>query len=474
MNNNDDQPELNRRDFLKNTSQAAFLAMMGAVELRAEDKPAGEGAPNALTQAPPVPPVRFGVIGAGIWGREVINTLGLLVNPPPEITPKAPGTPYAPVVAICDHYSPALPKANALAPKAVAYEDYKQLLENKDVEAVVVATPTHQHLQIVLDALKKGKHVYCEAPLAGSIDEAKTMALAAKESFKLVFQAGLQERSHPQRIFLHPFIRAQALGRHVLARTQWHKKDSWARSVANPVREAELNWRLQQATSTGLIGENCIHLLDAVTWFLGARPTEVTGFSSTILWGGPGRNMPDTVQAVFEMQDGGRIICDAMLCNSFDSQYEMYYGTDSAILVRDSKAWMFKEPDSAFLGWEGYARKDVFGAETGVTLVAGASKQAALGKNAVAANPFPNTPLYYALDAFTYNAGLMRDGVKDFTSNYPDSKDKELQDYLAGTLKMHPAAGWQAGLEATVLVIKANEATLARKKIALGKELFEL
>jgi predicted dehydrogenase len=341
---------------------------------------------------------------------------------------------------------------------------------------VVIATPTHQHLQIVLDALDAGKHVYCEAPLAHSIDDAKAIARAAQKSFKSVFQAGLQERSHPQRHFLGPFIHARNLGRNVLTRVQWHKKTNWAQVASTPARETELNWRLMQATSTGLIGENCIHLLDAATWFLEARPTEVTGFSSMILWGGGhGRDVPDTVQAVFEMPDGGRIICDATLCNSFDSQYEMYYGSDNSILVKDSKAWMFQEIDAPNVGWIVYARKDTFGAELGVALEAGASKQKALLKGAVAAPAFPFPPLHYALDNFTINVGQVRNDVNDFISAYGENEanSKALQDELAA-LKLQPAAGWKAGFEATVLAIKANEATLAKKKIILEKEFFEL
>jgi len=473
MNKNDEQQEINRREFLRNTSQAAFLAMMGAVELGAADQPPTAPAPDTETQAPPTPPVRFGVIGAGLWGREIITNLGLLVNPPPKDQPGSPATPYAPVVAICDHFKGATRKASQVAPDAKVYQDYQELLADKNVEAVVVATPTHQHKEIVLAALEAGKHVYCEAPLAVSVDDTKAIARAARKAFKLVFQAGLQERSHPQRHFLLPFIRSGALGRNVLTRVQWHKKVSWAQEASTPERTAELNWRLQQASSTGLIGENCIHLLDAATWFMNERPSEVTGFNSMLLWGGDGRNVPDTTQTVFEMPKGGRIICDATLCNSFDSQYEMYYRSDTAILYRDSKAWMFQEPDAPNVGWVVYARKDTFGQELGIALVANGSKQTALGKDAVAAPAFPNSPLYYALDAFAFNVGKVRDEVKDFTANYGEGDVKAFQEDLAG-LKLKPAANWQNGLEATVLAIKANEAALARQKIVLEKEFFEL
>jgi predicted dehydrogenase len=450
--------ELNRREFLKNTSLATVMAMAGGVELRAADSPQPAGAPEALTAVPVGPPVSYGVIGAGVWGREILTTLAQLPN--------------APVVAVCEHYPAWLNRAGEIAPKAERFDDYQKLLAKKEVQAVVVATPTHQHREIALAALAAGKHVYCEAPLASSIEDAKAIARAAQSAFQVVFQAGLQERSHPQRHFLWPFIRSGAMGRNVLARAQWHKKGSWARTASAPEREKELNWRLRKETSTGLMGECCIHLLDAVTWFLGARPSAVTGFSSLVLWD-DGRDVPDTAQGVFEFADGAHFICDATLCNSFDSQYEMYHGTDSAILVRDSKAWMFREADAPALGWDVYARKETFGAELGVTLVANASKQAAQGKNAVEAASYPFSPLYYALQAFTDNVGNLRGAVDDYVSNYGGDDSEALRKYLA-TLKKQPAAGWQEGLEATVLAVKANEAALARQRLELEKEFFEL
>ena len=70
------------------------------------------------------------------------------------------------------------------------------LLDRDDVQAVVVATPTHLHRAIAIDALEAGKHVYCEAPLAASIDDARAIPQAARGA-STVFQTGLQGRSNP-------------------------------------------------------------------------------------------------------------------------------------------------------------------------------------------------------------------------------------------------------------------------------------
>ena len=502
--------KVDRRAFLKNSSVAAFMAMMGGVELTApgcrRSQPVrlqammgagGEAVPGAaatnqpaaaeppLTKKPPVPPVRYGVIGAGAWGRKIISTLALLKN----------GDEFAntEVVAVCDHFPVWLNRAGEVVPKAERFDDYQKLLAKPEVQAVVVATPTHQHRDIVLAALKAGKHVYCEAPLAHTVADAKDIARAAQSAFKLVFQSGLQERSHPHRHFLWPFIRTGVLGNNVLVRAQWHKKTSWARTASTPARTDELNWRLHQATSPGLMGEAAIHRLDAVTWFLGGprlggRPSAVTGFSSLVLWD-DGRNVPDTVQCVFEFPQGPnsgvRFLCDATLCNSFDSEYEMYYGTASAILMqpgsesRESKAWMFKEVDATPLGWEVYARTDKFGAETGISLVANASKQTALTEKPSAANAPPAVEsIQYALEAFTANIGEIGGAVKSYEENFGDADTPDYRANLADARKraltQHPAAGWEEGLEATVLAIKANESSLLKQKLDLKNEFFEL
>src|SRR5262249_13983139 len=156
-------------------------------------------------------------------GREILNTLALIQQ--------------AGVTAICDTYPASIRRIATAAPGATQTEDYKTILANKEVSAVVIATPTHLHKEIVIEALKAGKHVYCEAPLANTIEDARAIALAAKGAKEQVFQAGLQLRSDPERHFLLPFIRSGALGTTVMGRAQWHKKVSWRSASPNPERE---------------------------------------------------------------------------------------------------------------------------------------------------------------------------------------------------------------------------------------------
>jgi predicted dehydrogenase len=258
--NQSDSFEYNRRDFLKGGSMATLMTMLGGVQLfgaeestTAESKPAG-------------PRLKIGVIGLGAWGREILNTLA--VDPNDKV---------ADVAAICDNYAASLKRATNLAPKAAQTNDYKTILDNKEIKAVVVATPTHLHKEMVLAALQAGKHVYCEAPLANTLEDAREIAKAAGAAKNLVFQAGLQLRSDKQRLFMLPFIRSGALGQWVMARSQFNKKQTWRATSPNPEREKALNWRLNKATSTGLVGELGSHSIDQAVWFFNALPRRSPG-----------------------------------------------------------------------------------------------------------------------------------------------------------------------------------------------------
>ena len=456
MNKNDPLSDLNRRDFLRGSSFSTLMMMMGGVLIKAQDKPKDAEAPTQYKTTGA--PVKCGVIGCGTWGREILRTLALLPN--------------APVVAISDTYPVMLRRAKESAPHAESYEDYRTLLAQKDVKAVIVATASHQHREVVLAALKAGKHVYCEAPLASSVEDARAIAQAAHASVKLNFQSGLQLRSEPQRHFLLQFIRAGAMGKPLKARAQWHKKQSWRFTSPNPEREKDLNWRLKHATSSGLIGELGIHQLDMASWFIKARPVAVNGYAATMLWN-DGRQVPDTVQATFEYPEGVLLNFEASIATSFDSDYEVYYGSDSAIMVRESKAWMFKEVDAPLLGWEVYARKESFYKETGIALVMDASKSAAQGAGAEEVPVI--TPLQYALEAFIANTHSHHAAVEDFAANFDVNDTEALKEYLATIVKTRRhAAGYKEGYESAVMAIKANQALLKRQRLVFQNEWFEL
>jgi hypothetical protein len=142
-------------------------------------------------------------------------------------------------------------------------------------------------------------------------------------------------------------------------------------------------------------------------------------------------------------------------------------------MIRDHKAWMFKEVDSPLLGWEVYARKDSFYHETGIALVANASKLAALDEDNPADAPPSPPPIYFALENFLRNAHAVGSAVEDFVSTFGAEDAAALADHVA-TVSRLPAAGYLEGFHATVTAIKANEAILGGQRIVLQPEWYEL
>ncbi len=443
--------DLDRRNFLKGGSAATLLSMLGAVELRAPAQTAPAPKKAAFR-------VNVGVIGLGAWGREITHTL--LKKP------------EANVAALCDTYGPMLRRMNRYSPDSKKVENYQEVLADESIQAVCVATGTPQHKRIVLDAIKAGKHVYCEAPLAHTIDDARIIARAGRDAFAQVFQVGLNYRGDSQRHFVKDFFRSGAGGRTVMSRVQWHKKQSWRYASPNNDRQKAINWRLSKKLSPGIVGEMGIHQIDNNSWFLEQLPVAVTGFGGIMHWR-DGRDVPDTVQCVFEYPDKGNLIFDGALTNSFDADYEAIYGTFAAIMFRGQKAWMFKEVDSPALGWEVYARKDTFFKELGIALVANATKISVARDEDIESEQYTNTPLANALDGFLHNSNEVGNAVKNFKETFGFLDKDSVLDYLK-SLNLKPAATYKDGFEATVTVLTANDAVNQHKRIEYKPEWFQV
>ncbi len=449
------ESDLNRRDFLRGSSLAGLMGMLGGVQLIAPKvaKAVDVDAMVAFT-------VKVGVIGLGTRGRDILATLGQQKE--------------AIIAGVCDNYAASLKRGAKAAPDAKAVEDYKALLDDKEIKAVVIATPTQAHKEITLAALQAGKHVYVDAPIAHTVEDARAIAKAAVAAKKQYVQTGFDGRSHPQNLFMYPFIRAGTMGKIISARGHWHKKISWRFSSPNPDREKDLNWRLNKEVSTGLVGEIGSHQFDRLGWMMGQRPTAVTGYGRVMFWN-DGREVPDTIQALVEYEGGVALNYDATLASSFEGETDALYGSDATVLMRDSKAWMFKEVDAPLLGWEVYARKDNLSLynETGIALMANASKQKALTATGDAESAAADTALKYAMKNFLFNVNEVSAGVEDFLATFDPNDTKALEKHVSEIKKM-PAASIVDGYQSTVVAIKANEAILKGGRVELHKDLFTI
>jgi predicted dehydrogenase len=408
---------LDRRDFLR-TAGGTLALLLSRGGLSAAQTPS--------TESPSGPPVTVGVVGLGAWGREVLSALGRISA--------------ARVDCICDVYEPFLKRAAAGAPRAHTVSEWLRVIE-ASVEAIIVATPTDAHREIAVAALEAGKHVYCEAPLAQTIQEARLIAGAARNASGVVFQAGLQGRSNALYAHVLQFVKSGVLGDVAIVNAQWGRKDSWRRSAPTPERERALNWRLLRS-SPGIIGEAGIHQLDLIIRYLGARPTAITGTGATVAWR-DGREVPDTVACLIEF-DKSRANFRGTLASSFGGAYTAFQGSNSSLLLKEDRGWMIKEADSPLLGWEVYARKDVVHDDTGIALVADATKLLEAGREPGKDAPLEavKPPLVLALESFVRS-------VRQNTA---------------------PAAGPREAYVSTVTALRANEAILGNARVEIRPE----
>ena len=411
-----------RRDFLKGAA-ASLMVLFTEEELLTA----------AQTPATQFPPVKVGLIGAGQWGKEILASLSRSNS--------------MRVTAVCDTYEPALKKALEIAPKASSATDYRKLLDSAEVEAIVIATPTHLHKDIALAALQAGKHVYCEAPLATTMDDAKAIAMAASANTKLKFQTGLQGRSNALYRHISNFVKAGVLGTSSQVTAQWNKKLSWRRAAPTSERERELNWHLSKQTSLGLPGEIGIHQFDLTNWYLKKLPTAVMGMGSIARWN-DGRDVADTVQCLLEYPAGVRMVFMSTLTSSFSNSFTLFQGDNSSLMLREKRGWMMKEADSALLGWEVYARKESIHDETGICMVADATKLLEAGKEPGKEGSMETTESALSL-AFDNFARSIRENTA----------------VMGGALE---------GYQSTVTAIKANEAIVTGNKVTFDKSWFEL
>ena len=149
------------------------------------------------------------------------------------------------VAAVCDVYAKRLDRAVQLT-SATPYQDYRKLLENKEIDYVLIATPEHWHAQMILDAAAAGKHIYCEKPMAQTSEQAKrAVAAIARTGVKL--QVGVQGMSDDSYETANKYVKAGALGDVVQAQIDYsrnHTGDFWTGPLDPDARPGvNLDWK---------------------------------------------------------------------------------------------------------------------------------------------------------------------------------------------------------------------------------------
>ncbi len=253
--------------------------------------------------------LRIGIIGPGSRGQFLMSFLCR--------------NPKAQIVALSDIYQPSIDDALKLAPTATVYKDYRQLLDNKNIDAVVVATPLNTHFRIVMDAFEAGKHVFCEKSIGYNLDECFRMYNKHKSTGK-VFFTGQQRLFDPRYIKAMEMVHAGQFGEINAIRTFWFRNGDWRRPVPSPELERHINWRLYREYSKGLMTELACHQLQIGSWALREIPEKVMGHGAITYWK-DGREVHDNVSCIYTFANGKKITFDSVISNKF-------YGLEEQIL----------------------------------------------------------------------------------------------------------------------------------------------
>ncbi len=327
--------------------------------------------------------VRVGIIGCGRQGRAIIAELSSFET----VT----------IGAICDSEPRRLNAGKRRAKDAQAFADHRAMLDTGTLDAVFIATPTHLHREFATDALQAGLHVYCEAPLSNTPEDAKAIAQAARGSTN-VFQAGYLARANPVYQLARTFFVSDSVRTLVAMEAVRARKTSWRTPANDAEMNKRLNWRLDPEVTTGLAGEWGSHQFDVFHWYTGKYPTRVSGFGSIRLHD-DGRTVHDTISASLAFPSGEILTYNATLANSYEGAHELLRGENAAIKLAWTHGWMFKEADAPTQGWEVYANRQQFHNDEGITLIAGATKLAEQGKLKDGIG-LPHTPLWYSVESF--------------------------------------------------------------------------
>ena len=293
--------QISRREFLKN------IGMTGAGVLLAASPwlSAFSEAVNTSNEK-----CRLGVIGPGSRGRFLMSFL--VQNPKVDI------------VALCDIYQPSIDEALKLAPKAKVYGDNRELLENNNIDAILVATPLSSHCKIVMDAFDAGKHVFCEKTIGFTMEECFRMYNKHRSTGKIFF-TGQQRLFDPRYIKAMEMIHAGTFGEINAIRTFWYRNGDWRRPVPSANLERQINWRLYKEYSKGLMTELACHQLQIGSWALNKLPEKVMGHGAITYWK-DGREVYDNVSCLYVFDDGVKMTFDSVISNQFYGLEEQIMG----------------------------------------------------------------------------------------------------------------------------------------------------
>ena len=248
--------------------------------------------------------INIGCIGTGGRCRRLMANLG-----------QVPGTRIG---ALCDVWEDALARARQIAPKDAFFtNDYHELLERPDIDAVIIGSPDHWHVPMTIDACNAGKDVYVEKPLTHDLSEGDAVVRAQDENGRVV-QVGTQQRSMPHFKRAREIVTLGRLGTVHKVRMTWNRNRTSAPARSYEIDPAAVDWRRFLGTAPdqpfdpyrfrnwrwfwdfggGILTDLMVHWIDAVNWLLDLpEPSVATTVGDNFAmdrW-----ETPNTIQTLF-------------------------------------------------------------------------------------------------------------------------------------------------------------------------------
>jgi predicted dehydrogenase len=327
-----------RRSFLQTTAGAAGASLVpGSIFLDAEPSLA-----SAQSTAPS-DRVRFGMVGIGMEGSNVLATAVAL-----------PGTEC---VAAADLYDGRHTLAREIVGKPIkTTRRYKELLDDKSIDAILIAVPDHWHKQVVVDALAAGKDVYCEKPMSHNPADGLEMVAAYKKTDRIV-QIGAQRTSSVLCAKAKELLAQGAIGDLNLIEATYGRNDpngaweyppppdlspdnlDWDTWLGTAPKKAFdpytfARWRCWKEYGTGVAGDLLVHLISGMMFSLGINevPKRVSAFGGIYRFK-DGRNMPDVHPVLFEYMGIPVYMRLSLGCESVE--VTRFQGSKGAIELRE-------------------------------------------------------------------------------------------------------------------------------------------
>lgn len=276
--------------------------------------------------------ISVGIIGCGDRGVG----LGYVLNEMPELFR---------LKAVCDVLAFRLDQAKKLDKQNnLRYEkDYRKLLDDKTIDAVVIATPLHNHYEIAAAAIKAGKQVYLEKTMTYNAEQALALVKLTKQYPKQVLQVGHQYRYTPLYFKVKELIDKGYLGKVTQIDCRWDRNWNWRRAVPAGYTDRQVNWRMYKEYSGGLPAELLSHQVDFINWAFGTHPDEILG-TGGIDYYKDGRETFDNVQTILRYNKEGMIGNFGATCgNEKDGYLFKLKGTKGTIQLLTNDGIFFPE-----------------------------------------------------------------------------------------------------------------------------------